>query len=51
MKKIDGNKIAQQIIAELKERSQPTKRLVAVLVGNNEGSVSFLKKKEEPTPK
>ena len=47
MKKIDGNKIAQQIIAELKERSQPTKRLVAVLVGDNESSLSFLKKKED----
>tara|TARA_Y100000310_G_scaffold344852_1_gene460007 strand:- start:5520 stop:6302 length:783 start_codon:yes stop_codon:yes gene_type:complete len=46
MKKIDGNKIAQQIIAELKEQAQPTKRLVAILVGNNESSKSFLKRKQ-----
>jgi len=46
MKKINGNKIAQQIIAELKEQAQPTKRLVAILVGNNESSKSFLKRKQ-----
>ena len=47
MKRIDGNNIAQQIIVELKKRSQPTKRLVAVLVGDNEGSLSFLQKKKD----
>jgi len=43
---INGKNIAQQIIADLKNKPKPTKKLVAVLVGENPASKSFLKQKE-----
>ncbi len=46
MKKIDGNRIAQQIIDELKKQSQPVKRLVVILIGDNQSAKSFIKRKE-----
>lgn len=46
MIKIDGKKIAQEIFDELKRRPVPNKSLVAVQVGDNEASLSFLKQKE-----
>ncbi|PIR87940.1 MAG: hypothetical protein COU10_01905 [Candidatus Harrisonbacteria bacterium CG10_big_fil_rev_8_21_14_0_10_45_28] len=42
---IDGNKIAQKILAELQEQKTPRKELVAVLVGSDEASLSFLRQK------
>jgi len=47
MIKIEGDKIAQQIITELKEQPQPTKRLVVVLVGDSEAAAAFIKRKEK----
>jgi methylenetetrahydrofolate dehydrogenase (NADP+)/methenyltetrahydrofolate cyclohydrolase len=45
--KIDGKKIAQEIIKKLKERPAPKTIFAAVLVGDDPASISFLKKKEE----
>ena len=44
---IDGKKIAEEIIAELKKLPKPKKFLAAFLVGENPASVSFLKQKEQ----
>ncbi|MDI6820574.1 MAG: bifunctional 5,10-methylenetetrahydrofolate dehydrogenase/5,10-methenyltetrahydrofolate cyclohydrolase [Patescibacteria group bacterium] len=44
---IDGRKIAQGIIEELKKLSKPTKFLGAFLIGENSASISFLKQKEK----
>ncbi len=47
---IDGKKLAQEIIRELKEEREkiPKKiRLAVVLVGNNPASLSFIKQKEK----
>jgi len=44
---IDGKKIAQKIILELKQQKTPNKRLVAILVGDDSSSISFLKQKEK----
>ncbi len=43
---IDGKKIAEQIIADLKQLPNPGKMLAAVLVGDNAQSKSFLRQKE-----
>lgn len=43
---IDGKKIAQAIIAELKKKSKPDKFLGIFLVGEDPASVSFIKQKE-----
>jgi len=45
--KIDGKKIANDIIARLKKEKNPKKTLVAVLVGNDPRSASFIKQKEK----
>lgn len=43
---IDGNAIADKIIAELQARPKPTGgRIVGILVGDNEASLSFLRQK------
>lgn len=44
---IDGKKIAERIIAELKRLPKPKKFLAAVLVGDDPISISFLKQKEK----
>ncbi|MFH1193244.1 MAG: bifunctional 5,10-methylenetetrahydrofolate dehydrogenase/5,10-methenyltetrahydrofolate cyclohydrolase [Candidatus Jorgensenbacteria bacterium] len=44
---IDGKKIAEEVLAELKELPKPDKFLSAVLVGEDAASVSFLKQKEK----
>ncbi|MEK7543126.1 MAG: bifunctional 5,10-methylenetetrahydrofolate dehydrogenase/5,10-methenyltetrahydrofolate cyclohydrolase [Patescibacteria group bacterium] len=44
---IDGKKIAQEIIEKLKNLPCPKKYLVAILVGENPASISFLKQKEK----
>jgi methylenetetrahydrofolate dehydrogenase (NADP+) / methenyltetrahydrofolate cyclohydrolase len=44
--KIDGRKIASNIINNLKKADRPNKILAAVLVGDNAQSKSFLKQKE-----
>lgn len=44
---IDGKKIANKIIADLKKRPAPTKELAAILVGENAASASFLRQKEK----
>src|SRR5437867_4183610 len=44
---IDGKKIAEGILSELKKQPKPTKYLAAFLVGENPASVSFLKQKEK----
>jgi len=44
---INGNEIAARIIADLKTRKTPTKSLVAILVGDDKASLSFLKQKEK----
>ncbi len=44
---IDGKKIAVEIVVGLKARSVPQKTLVAVLVGDDESSVRFVRKKSE----
>ncbi len=46
MFKIDGKKIAQEIIDELKTKPKPNKILAAVLVGDNPASFSFVKQKK-----
>mgnify|MGYP001576247729 FL=1 len=47
MNVIDGKKIADEILGRLKSQSKPKKFLAAVLVGDNEASVGFLKQKEK----
>lgn len=44
---IEGKKIAQGILEVLKSQEKPGKKLVAVLVGDNTASLSFLKQKEK----
>ncbi len=44
---IDGRKIAQNLISQLKNKPRPTKFLAAVLVGDNASSLSFIKQKEK----
>jgi len=44
---IDGLKISSEILAELKKQPKPNKSLVAILVGANPASVSFLRQKEK----
>lgn len=44
---IDGKKIAEDIINELKKQPKTNKFLGAVLVGNDSASASFLKRKEK----
>ena len=43
---IDGKQIAQTILGRLTQQKAPQKTLVAILVGNNPASISFLKQKE-----
>ncbi len=45
MQIIDGRKIAENIISKLKEQKKPQKSLVAILVGENAQSESFLRQK------
>ena len=47
MDTIDGKKIAQKIINELKSQPAPKKFLAAILVGENPASINFLKQKEK----
>ncbi|MEK7548924.1 MAG: bifunctional 5,10-methylenetetrahydrofolate dehydrogenase/5,10-methenyltetrahydrofolate cyclohydrolase [Patescibacteria group bacterium] len=47
MWKIDGGQIAQRIIDNLKNQPTPKKILAAVLAGENQASISFLKQKEK----
>ena len=47
MSLIDGKKIAQEILNELKKLFVPTKKLVAVLSGDDSASLSFLRQKEK----
>ncbi len=47
MEKIDGKKIAEDIIAELKQRSVPKKFFAVFLVGDDSASASFVKQKEK----
>ncbi len=44
---IDGRQIASSILEKLKKQAKPKKTLVAVLVGNDPASISFLKQKEK----
>lgn len=43
---IDGRKISEEIISRLKSMSRPAKFFGAVLVGDDPGSLNFLKQKE-----
>ena len=45
--RIDGKKIAEKIISDLRKLPKPDKMLAAVLVGDNPQSLSFLKQKEK----
>ncbi len=47
MLKIDGKKIASEIIGELKKKPKPEKFMAAVLVGSDTASVNFIKQKEK----
>ena len=47
MNKIDGKKIAGEIVEKLKEKEKPEKILAAVYVGSNPASEAFLKVKEK----
>lgn len=47
MSVIDGKKIAEDILSELKKLPIPTGRLAAVLSGENQPSLSFLRQKEK----
>ena len=47
MNKIDGTKIAGEIVEKLKEKEKPEKILAAVYVGSNPASEAFLKVKEK----
>lgn len=44
---VDGKKIANELVAQLREKPRPNKMLAAVLVGDNAQSESFLKQKEK----
>ncbi len=44
---IDGKKIADEIISELKNQPKPKKYLAAFLIGGNRASISFLSQKEK----
>ena len=44
---INGRKIAQEIIEDLKSRPKPEKFMAAVLIGNDEISANFIKQKEK----
>lgn len=44
---VDGKKIAQEIIDQLKSRPEPDKFFGAVLVGDDPASLNFLKQKEK----
>lgn len=46
MRKIDGKKIAEEIIAELKQKPAPKKFLAVFLVGDDSASASFVEQKE-----
>ena len=48
---IDGRKIAEEIIEELKKKRKPQKFLSAFLVGENPASEKFLLKKKETAEK
>lgn len=48
---IDGKKIAQEIIEELKKKPLPKKFLAAFLVGEEPSSLNFLKQKEKVAKK
>lgn len=45
--KIDGKQIADEIIAELKQRPKPKKFLAVFLIGDDSASVSFVRQKEK----
>ncbi|MEK9154571.1 MAG: bifunctional 5,10-methylenetetrahydrofolate dehydrogenase/5,10-methenyltetrahydrofolate cyclohydrolase [Patescibacteria group bacterium] len=45
--KIDGKKIAQEIIEKLKSQPKPEKIFAAILAGDDKASESFLKQKEK----
>jgi len=45
--KIDGKKVAEEIIEDLKAKGTPKKILAAVFVGDNKESESFLKQKQK----
>jgi len=47
MQKIDGKKVAQKIIENLKTLHKPDKIFAAVVVGENPASISFLRQKEK----
>ncbi len=47
MKIINGKQIAQAIIEKLKLQPKPKKFFAAILVGDNQSSLSFLKQKEK----
>ena len=47
MIKVDGRKISERIVTELKQKPRPGKKLVAVWVGDDPASESFLKQKEK----
>lgn len=47
MQKIDGVKLAEDIIQKLKEQKKPEKIFAVILVGENPASESFLKQKEK----
>lgn len=47
MQKISGEKIAQEILANLKTKKSPEKILAAILVGEDPSSVSFIAQKEK----
>jgi len=48
---IDGKKIAQEIVESLNGLDTPTKSIVAISVGKNPESLSFLKQKEKTAEK
>ncbi|MEX2033343.1 MAG: bifunctional 5,10-methylenetetrahydrofolate dehydrogenase/5,10-methenyltetrahydrofolate cyclohydrolase [Candidatus Colwellbacteria bacterium] len=45
--KIDGHSIAREIIEALKKQDKPEKIFVAILIGEDPRSISFLKQKEQ----
>lgn len=45
--KIEGKKIAGEILEKLKKKNKPNKKMMAVLVGENKASESFIKIKEK----
>jgi methylenetetrahydrofolate dehydrogenase (NADP+)/methenyltetrahydrofolate cyclohydrolase len=46
MSKISGLSIAQHILSQLRSSPTPTKSLVALVVGNNQSTLSFIKQKK-----